>query len=70
MAIRVGYFEDTNGFLESRKLPTNFNDEDLCSCIVDYLNAKVKDKTLAIIDGLPIWDIYRYLHASKYFHKK
>lgn len=95
MAIRVGYFENTDScytegpfvmvmagswrievgragtkcpilpdlsiraFLQNKGLPDSplFGDEDLCACVVDYLNAKVKDGTLSTHDGHPIWHV-------------
>lgn len=92
MAIKVGYFEDTDEcysegpfvmtlvhdyrievgkkgdkcprlpdasiykFLEERGMPSKSSDTKLMSHVVDILNAKVKDGTLTLVDGRPIWD--------------
>lgn len=47
-------------FLRDKGLPdSKTDDEALCACIVDYLNAKVKDKTLVVNQhGYPIWELH------------
>lgn len=47
-------------FLRDKGLPdSKTDDEALCACIVDYLNAKIKDKTLVNNQyGYPIWELH------------
>jgi hypothetical protein len=46
-------------FLRDRGLPDyKTDDEALCECVVDYLNAKVKDGTLVRRDNNWLWEIY------------
>lgn len=61
-------------FIKDKGLPSGkFDDEALCACIVDYLNAKVKDGTL-IKDpkhGLTwIWEPYEQIMEMKRWDDK
>lgn len=60
------------GFLRDHGLPVNkTEDEALCACIVDYLNAKVKDGTLVFNDcGLPVWELYYINKEYEQWQKK
>lgn len=60
------------GFLREKNLPNNkTDDEALTACIVDYLNAKVKDNTLVINEhGQPIWQPYEHIMEMKRWEEK
>lgn len=55
------------GFLREQGLPDRkTDDEALCACIVDYLNAKFKDGTLVANKyGYPIWEMYETIREHK-----
>ena len=60
------------GFLREQHLPDGkTDDEALAACIVDYLNAKVKDGTLVVNKyGYPIWEPYEQIREMKRWEEK
>lgn len=60
------------GFLRDVGLPDRkTDDEALAACIVDYLNAKVKDKTIVLNKhGYPIWEPYEGIMEMKRWEEK
>lgn len=59
-------------FLREQGLPDRkTKDKALATCIVDYLNAKVKDKTLTVNQhGYPIWELYEHIMREKRWQEK
>lgn len=60
------------GFLREQGLPdSKTDDEALAACVVDYLNAKVKDGTLIVNQyGFPIWEPYEQIREMKRWEEK
>jgi hypothetical protein len=60
------------GFLREKHLPDGkTDDEALAVCVVDYLNAKVKDGTLVINKyGFPIWELYEHIREHERWQKR
>lgn len=60
------------GFLREKGLPdSKTDDEALCACVVDYLNAKIRDGTLIVNQfGYPIWEPYEGIMEMKRWEEK
>jgi hypothetical protein len=59
------------GFRRDRGVPDGkLNDDHRMECVVNYLNAKVKDGTIVKKDGVYVWELHELNERVRLYQKK